>query len=188
MADDTAMPTTDADIQTPPETTDFRPAEPLKDTGVSFDPAGAEPARGGAGTSTAPGSGGDAKSPLSVQTLRDGAGQIGQQATDRVRQFALDGKTRATDALGQLSQMLTDAAEQVDDKLGAQYGDYARNAAGQVEGIAAAIRDKDVDVLFDDVRGYVRRSPGVAIGVAAALGFAAARLVQSGLDSNHDRA
>ena len=38
------------------------------------------------------------------------------------------------------------------------------------------------DAMLDDARAFVRKSPGVAIGVAAALGFALARVVQSGLD------
>lgn len=78
--------------------------------------------------------------------------------------------------------MIQDAAGQVDDKLGAQYGDYARSAAGVVSNFSGQIRDKNVDELLDDARAFVRKSPGVAIGVAAALGFALARVVQSGLD------
>ncbi len=105
-----------------------------------------------------------------------------QQAADKVRTFAEDGKARAGGALDQFAQMLIDAAGQVDEKLGAQYGDYARSAASSVQGFADAVRDKDVDEFADDVRGYVRKSPAAAIGVTAALGFALARMVHAGLD------
>jgi ElaB/YqjD/DUF883 family membrane-anchored ribosome-binding protein len=118
------------------------------------------------------------------QAIRNGAGKLQQQAGDKVRQFADDGKARAGTALDQFAQLLTDAAGQVDEKLGAQYGDYARTAAGQVQTFAGSIRDKDVDALLDDARGFVRQSPAVAVGVAAALGFVVARLVQSGTESN----
>ncbi|MDA4835074.1 hypothetical protein NY536_26950, partial [Enterobacter hormaechei] len=93
-------------------------------------------------------------------------------------------KEKAGSALDQLSQLIGDAAAQVDEKLGAQYGDYARQAAGTVSRFSDQVKGKDVDDLVEDVRSFVRESPGVAVGVAAALGFAFARLVQSGIDGN----
>lgn len=116
------------------------------------------------------------------QTAKDYTSKYGAQATDKIRTLADTGKDRAIGGLDQLSQMIQDAAGQVDDKLGAQYGDYARSAAGAVSNFSGQIRDKDVEELLEDARAFVRKSPGVAIGVAAALGFALARIVQSGLD------
>ncbi|WP_426256313.1 hypothetical protein [Sphingomonas sp. DC2300-3] len=116
------------------------------------------------------------------QTAKDYSAKYGAQATDKIRTLADTGKERAIGGLDQLSQMIQDAAGQVDDKLGAQYGDYARSAAGVVSNFSGQIRDKNVDELLDDARAFVRKSPGVAIGVAAALGFALARVVRSGLD------
>jgi ElaB/YqjD/DUF883 family membrane-anchored ribosome-binding protein len=114
--------------------------------------------------------------------IRDNAGKVTQQASEKVRAFAEQGKERAGGALDQLSQLLTDAASQVDEKLGAQYGNYARQAATSVQGFSDQVRSKDVDDLVDDARALVRRSPGVAIGAAAAIGFVLARLIQAGLD------
>lgn len=114
--------------------------------------------------------------------IRDGASKLGQQATDRLRLVADDGKAKAGSALDQLAQLLTDAAGTVDEKVGEQYGQYARTAAGTVSTFADSVRNKDVNELLDEARGYVRASPAVAIGVAATLGFVVARLVQSGLD------
>ncbi len=169
MADTDAKPMTDSDIQTPPTDTAFEPAAPLKTAGVEFDAADGHSSNGSAGA---------------AQTIKDGASKLGGQATDKLRAYATDGQARAGGALEQLAQMLTDAAGQVDDKLGGHYGDYARQAAGTVNGFADTVRNKDVDELFDDVRGYVRKSPGVAIGAAAAVGFVLARLVQSGLEAD----
>lgn len=189
MADTNATPMTNGDIETPPAGTQFQPADPLKGAGVEFNAEGGT--LGGDGSSAGGSSAGGTsaiggKVNEGIQALRDNAGKFGQQATDKARGFAEDGKSRATDALGQLSQMLNEAAGQVDEKLGAQYGEYARTAATSVQGFADTIKNKDVDALFEDVRGYVRQSPAIAIGVTAALGFAVARLVQSGLDSAKD--
>lgn len=170
MADD-LKPMTDADAETPPATTQFQPAAPLKDAGVEFDADVTGDAGGGAG-----------KTAEAKQAIRDGAGKLGQQAVDKIRLVADDGKARAGGALDQVSQALNDAAAQVDEKLGAQYGQYARSAATQVQGFADTVRNKDVDELLDDARAFVRASPAVAIGVAAAVGFAVARLFQAGAD------
>ena len=116
------------------------------------------------------------------QQAKDGAGRLTQQAGDKARSFVDQGKERATGALEQLSKMLTDAADQVDEKLGGQYGKYARDAADTVQGYADQLRDKPSDDLVEEARVLVRKSPGVAIGAAAALGFVVARLVSAGLD------
>ena len=168
MADhEPARPMTDAD-DSPPADTEFTPAAPLKDAGVEFEPA--DDTGGGAHGVR--------------QQLTDAGGKLGQQASEKVRSFAEMGKERAGGALDQLAQMLTDAAGQVDGKLGAQYGQYARTAAEQVQGFAGSVRDKNLDELLDDAREVVRKSPAVAIGAAAAIGFVVARLVQSGLDAD----
>lgn len=156
---DQATPMTDADVL--PAADGARADAPLKTAGDT-----------GLGGATA----------SARQALRDNAGKLGQQATDKLRIAADDGKARAGGALDQVAQLLTDAADQVDGKLGEQYGRYARDAAGQVQTFAETVRNKDVDELLDDARSFVRASPAVAIGIAAALGFAAARLIQAGVD------
>lgn len=118
------------------------------------------------------------------QQVKDGAAKVQQQAVDKVYALAGDGKTKAGSALDQVAQMLNDAAGQVDEKLGQQYGQYARSAADTVTSLSSAIKDKDVEELIDDARAFVTKSPAVAIGIAAAVGFALARVVQSGIDTS----
>lgn len=169
---DTLKPMTDADIETPPADTSFQPATPLKDTGATFEPeAAADDATADAGRL-----GGVA------QAVKDNTANVRAQAGDKARLYAEDGKTKATDALGQLSQLLTEAAGQVDERLGAQYGQYARGAADKVQSFSSQLDAKSVDELFDDARALVKKSPAVAVGVAAAVGFVVARLLTAGID------
>ena len=165
MSDTDFKPVTDGDITPPPAGTDFTPAAPLKDAGVDFDADAAT-----------------SRVEQAKQTAKDYSSKYGAQATDKIRTLADTGKERAVGGLDQLSQMIQDAAGQVDEKLGGQYGDYARSAAGAVSSFSEQIKGNDVEDLLEDARAFVRKSPGVAIGVAAALGFAVARIVQSGLD------
>lgn len=117
------------------------------------------------------------------QQVKDGATKVQQQAIDKIHALAGDGKAKAGSALDQVAQLLNDAAVQVDEKLGQQYGHYARSAADTVTSLSVAIKDKDVEELLDDARTFVTKSPAVAIGVAAALGFVLARVAQSGIET-----
>ena len=62
------------------------------------------------------------------------------------------------------------------------YGEYAHRAAGAVSDFAGKMRDKSVDDIIDDTRDFVRKSPVVAIGIAAVVGFALMRVIKTGLD------
>jgi len=111
-----------------------------------------------------------------VQALRG-------QAGDRVREFADGGKARASDALEELSRIVADTADSIDERLGGQYGEYARKASDAVSGFADTLRRTEVDELYGNVREAVRKSPGVAIGIAAVVGFTIARLAKAGLEA-----
>lgn len=158
-----------SDLDPPPSGTSFEPAAPLANEDVSFAPGGET-------------SGSASRLDTARQTARDNASKLSSQAGEKAREYAVQGKAKATDALGQLSRMLEDAGARVDEKLGGQYGQYARSAAGQVNTLADRIDAKDMDELVDDIRGFVRQSPAAAIGAAAAVGFVLARLVQAGFD------
>ena len=127
-------------------------------------------------------SGGDAGGV--VEQLRGQAFALRDQAGGRVREFADTGKTRTTDALEELSRVFADTADSIDERLGGEYGEYARKAADTVSGFADTLRSKDVDELYGNVRDAVRKSPGVAIGVAAVVGFALARVVKAGFEDS----
>jgi ElaB/YqjD/DUF883 family membrane-anchored ribosome-binding protein len=118
--------------------------------------------------------------------LRGQVSQLRGQATERVREFADGGKTRASDALEELSRVVADTADSIDERLGGQYGEYARRASDAVSGFADTLRRTDVDELYDNVQSAVRRSPAVAIGIAAVVGFTLARLVKAGLNEGRD--
>jgi ElaB/YqjD/DUF883 family membrane-anchored ribosome-binding protein len=82
--------------------------------------------------------------------------------------------------------MVGDTAAGIDERLGEDYGEYARRAAGSIENVANAIAEKDPDELIDDTRNFVRNSPGIALAGAAVVGFVVARLLKSGLARDDD--
>jgi ElaB/YqjD/DUF883 family membrane-anchored ribosome-binding protein len=121
-----------------------------------------------------------------TEQLRGQIYNLRDQAGGKVRGFAEDGKTRASDVLEELSRVVADTATSIDERLGNNYGEYARKAADGVSGLAESLRGKDVDELYDNVRSAVRKSPGVAIGVAAVVGFTLVRLIKAGLPDDDD--
>ena len=122
------------------------------------------------------------------EQLRGQIYNLRDQAGGKVRTFAEDGKSRATDVLEELSRVVADTADSIDERLGNNYGEYARKAADSVSGLAENLRSKDVDELYDNVRSAVRKSPGVAIGIAAVVGFTLVRLIKAGLPEENEGA
>ena len=103
------------------------------------------------------------------------AREVSGQAKDRALELASDGKTRASEAIGTLGQIVADSASVVDEKIGSKYGDYARSAAKTLQDTSAKLDAKDIGELGEDAKEFVRKSPGVAIGIAAVAGFLLAR-------------
>ncbi len=118
------------------------------------------------------------------QLVKDEATKYSGQAGDKLRAFADDGKARATGVLDELAKTIEDAAGTIDEKVGVQFGGYARTASTAVSDFSRTLADKDVDDLVDDAREFVKKSPGIAIGAAAAIGFVLARVLRSGVDAN----
>ena len=117
-----------------------------------------------------------------VTQVRDQVANLRGQAGDRVRGLADDGKNRASSLLDEVSGVIADAARSVDERLGEDSGRYAHRAADSLSGFAGKVRDKNVDDLLDDTRDFIRKSPAVAIGIAAVAGFALLRVIKTGLD------
>jgi ElaB/YqjD/DUF883 family membrane-anchored ribosome-binding protein len=125
--------------------------------------------------------GGSEKGGGIADRLRSGREQFSSQAGDRARGLVTQGLERTSETLANLSKMVGDTAAGVEDRLGPEYGDYARRAAGAIENVANQIASKDPDELIDDTRTFVRNSPGIALAGAAVVGFVLARLLKSGL-------
>jgi ElaB/YqjD/DUF883 family membrane-anchored ribosome-binding protein len=138
---------------------------------------------------------GDAERPVSgsgsperglADRFREGREQLSSQAGERARGFVSQGIERTAEALANVSKMVGDTAPGIEERLGSDYGDYARRAAGAIENAANTIASKDADELIEDTRNFVRNSPGIALAGAAVVGFVVARLLKSGLAKNED--
>ena len=121
-----------------------------------------------------------------IDRLRSGGEDLSSQAGERARGLVGQGLERSAEALSNVSKLVGDTADGLDERLGPEFGEYARKAASAIENTANSIASKDADELIEDTRNFVRNSPGIAIAGAAIVGFAVARLLKSGLSSRDE--
>ena len=141
---------------------------------------------GNAGTATPTGGSTGGSGQGLADRFRSGREQLASQTGDRARGLVTQGLERTSEALANVSRMVGDTAAGIDERLGEEYGEYARRAAGAIENVANSIAEKDPDELIDDTRNFVRNSPGIALAGAAVVGFVVARLIKSGIGPAND--
>ena len=150
-------------------------------------PEGTDTVIEGASTATATSEAGTSRKGTVAKRVRSEGEKLQGQAADKARGIVGQGLERSAEALANVSKMIGDTADGIDERLGQEYGDYARRAAGALESTANSLATKDPEELIDDTRDFVRKSPGVALAGAAIVGFALARFLKSGISTNRDR-
>ena len=123
-----------------------------------------------------------------VEQVKTSSNKLAEQAAGKTRGLVGQGLERSSEALANVSKLVGDTAAGIDERLGQEYGDYARKAAGAIDNAANSLASKSPDELIDDTRDFVKRSPGIALAGAAVVGFVLARLVKTGLDSDKPKA
>jgi hypothetical protein len=88
-------------------------------------------------------------------------------------------KTAGADYLGTIAQAVHRAAGEFQTEV-PQAAQYIRQAAGQIESVANAVRERNIRELVGEVQGFARRrQPTLFFGGAVILGFAALRFLKS---------
>jgi len=116
------------------------------------------------------------KAGATAADLTEQASALASQARDKSVELARTGKEKTSEAIAVVGRAISDTAPVIDERLGTQYGDYARAAAGVLEQSAGTLATKDFVELGEDIKAYVRKSPATALGLAAVGGFLLARL------------
>ncbi len=111
-----------------------------------------------------------------TEEAKEKAGTFASDAKVKAAEYAVEGKAKASQAIVGVSKLIDDNAGLIDEKVGAKYGDYARTASKSLNDAAAKLDEKSLEDLGEDARQFVRKSPGVAVGIAVATGFILARL------------
>lgn len=107
------------------------------------------------------------------------ASAFADDAKVKAAEYANEGKARTSKAMVGISKLIDDNVAVIDEKAGAKYGDYARSASKTVSEAASHLDEKSLEELGEEAKEWVRKSPGIAIGVAVAAGIVLGRLFKS---------
>jgi hypothetical protein len=98
-------------------------------------------------------------------------------AGEKISSVVADQKNAASDYVGRVAKAVRRASDQFEDEMPTA-GHYIRNAAGQMEKVAGALRGRDMSGLLNDAESFARRQPVTVFGAAVLSGFAAVRFLK----------
>ena len=100
------------------------------------------------------------------------------EAKDKAYDYAAQGKAKTAEGMQKFGKLVEDNAAVIDEKLGVQYGNYARSAAATISYTAGKLDEKSLDELGEEVLKFVREKPALAVGLAAGAGYMLARMLR----------
>ncbi|MGH9458173.1 MAG: hypothetical protein ACRD2J_11110 [Thermoanaerobaculia bacterium] len=118
-----------------------------------------------------------------ARRMKDTAREKTTQMRKKAREKAGEQKDRATGEIGALASALHDAGRRLDEEQHPS-GRLINRTADRLEDVAHAIENRSVDELMREASGWARRSPGLLLGGAIAVGFLASRFLKA--DRGHD--
>ncbi|MBV8836641.1 MAG: hypothetical protein JO000_08885 [Alphaproteobacteria bacterium] len=110
--------------------------------------------------------------------VADQARQLASGAGEKVQAAVAQQKAAGADYLGAIGASMRRASREFDDQL-PQAGQYIRKAAGQIESMSSAIRNRDMSQIVGEVQDFARKQPAAFFGAAVLAGFAVARFFKS---------
>ena len=102
-----------------------------------------------------------------------------EDARERVRQGAEQGKNRVEETLSDVAEVTRSAADDLEQRGDAQLADLARQAATQFSSFADRLQSRNADELISDARQLAHSNPALFIGGSVGIGFALSRLFRS---------
>ena len=113
-----------------------------------------------------------------MSELGTAAKGLAADAQSKVQQTVNEQKSAGADYIGNIAQAIHRAAGEFEGDV-PQAAQYIRKAAGQIEIVANAVRNRDVRDLVGEVEQFARRQPTLFFGGAMMLGFAAIRFLKT---------
>jgi predicted RNA-binding protein with PIN domain len=113
-----------------------------------------------------------------VYDLSDQAKQGVSEAAEYVRDLAEDQKNAGADRFKGYAGAISRAADSFEEEIPI-VADFARKAAGEIEHLAEAVKERELSELVGVASDYARRQPVVFLGATALAGFALARFLMT---------
>ncbi len=110
--------------------------------------------------------------------LGTAAKDVASGAAEKVQTIIGDQKTAGANYIGSVARAVDRAAGEFEQDV-PYAARYIRQAAGHIDDVAVAVRDRDVRELIGEVETFARRQPALFFGGVLMLGFAALRFFKS---------
>lgn len=120
----------------------------------------------------------------SAEAVTREATAIGDRAVDTAQHAASEQKALGAERVEHIAEAMRSSAETLEGTE-RQLADLVGTAAGQLEGLARSLREKDFPTLVTEMEDFGRRQPAVFMGAAVALGFGIARIARAGGSTEH---
>jgi hypothetical protein len=117
--------------------------------------------------------------------LGTAAKELASDAAGKIQTAMNDQKSVGADYISNIAQAVHRAAGEFEGEV-PQAARYIRKAAGQLDTVANAVRERDVRELFNEVQQFARRQPTAFFSGAVILGFAAIRFFKSSARNTAD--
>jgi Flp pilus assembly protein TadB len=114
-----------------------------------------------------------------VDQAQQAAGHVTEKAKQQATSQLESQKDRAIDSLVTVTQALRQTGQQLHEQEQGTIAGYVEQTAQRVEGLTNHLRARDVSQLLTDTEDLARRSPGMFLGAALAIGFIGARFLMS---------
>ncbi|HUR94201.1 MAG TPA: hypothetical protein VMY76_06430 [Gemmatimonadales bacterium] len=102
-----------------------------------------------------------------------------RQAKDSASSSLSQSRTQAAEKIGGIANAVRSTGDHLRSENQPGVADLTDSLADQVERLSGYLRDRDLTAFRNDVEGFARRQPAVAVGVALALGLLGARFLKS---------
>lgn len=110
---------------------------------------------------------------------RQKAGELANQGGEQIKSQLANQKHHAAQRMMPVQTALRETAQQLRKQNQDSVGQYADQAASQVERFSGYLRETDADQMLAEARSFARRKPALFLGGASVLGFLGARFLKS---------
>ena len=105
---------------------------------------------------------------------------------ERARLVAEQQKRAGADQIGGIARAVHGAAREIEEKM-PQAAGFVHDAATRLEGVAASLRERNVDDLLRSLNNFARSQPAAFFGGAVLAGFALSRFLKSSAEPSDEQ-
>jgi len=114
-----------------------------------------------------------------LDSLKEGARSLGEEARDRASGYVEGGKQAVTDSLEAFAQAIRRASDELSERDQTTAAQLIRTGASTLERVTRSIEGTNLEDMIRQVRTFARNNPTAFIGATMLAGFALARFARA---------